>query len=142
MNTNYQVVCLPGKKYAYEHRLVWERHHGKIPEGHHIHHKNGNCKDNRIENLEVLAATEHHRHHFLEQGATKEHKDRARENIKGAWDSMPMLTLNCVVCGEQFQKKQHLTKGAAKYCSSGCRNKDYYINKLKPKLIAEGKLKG
>jgi hypothetical protein len=142
MNTSYRVVCVAGRRHAYEHRLVWERHHGSIPPGYHVHHKNGDRKDNRIENLELLAAFDHHSHHFTEQGATKEHKARAAQNLRKSWGRMPMLKLTCVVCGSDFEKRQHLTNGAAKYCSRPCRSKDYYINTLRPKLVAEGRLKG
>ena len=136
MNTDYKVVCLPGRKHAYEHRLVWEREFGPIPDGHHVHHKNGNKRDNRIENLELLKSSDHHSHHFLEQGATPEHKARARKNVMSAWSAMPVLDLTCVVCGSFFQKKQHLTRGAAKYCSGSCRGKDYYENVTKKKGLS------
>jgi len=42
-----------------EHRIVWERHNGKIPKGFVIHHINGNGKDNRIENLQRMTFNEH-----------------------------------------------------------------------------------
>ena len=34
-----------------EHRYIWEKHNGKIPQGGVIHHINGDRKDNRIQNL-------------------------------------------------------------------------------------------
>ena len=142
MNTSYRVVYTQGGGQAYEHRLVWERHCGPIPANHHVHHKNGDPRDNRLENLELLSSNEHHRHHFTEQGATTEHKDRASKNIKGAWDAMPVLRLRCVVCQSEFEKRQHLTIGAAKYCGKQCSKKDYYKNVVRPKLVAAGKLKG
>ena len=40
----------------------------EIPEGHHVHHINGDKLDNRLENLEVVDASEHHRRHVREQG--------------------------------------------------------------------------
>ena len=46
-----------------EHRDVWEKSNGKIPEGNIIHHKNGNKKDNSIENLECLNIKEHGKKH-------------------------------------------------------------------------------
>lgn len=52
-----------GKYTTYRiHRLVYSAFVGEIPKGKnwHIHHKNGNKQDNRIENLELLFSSEHH----------------------------------------------------------------------------------
>lgn len=51
-----------------EHRKVLHDAGVEIPEGWHVHHRNGNKLDNRLENLEVLPAAEHHRRHAREQG--------------------------------------------------------------------------
>ena len=51
------------KKLCYEHRLVWEAIHGPIPSGVHVHHLNGDRSDNRIENLELISASEHGKLH-------------------------------------------------------------------------------
>jgi len=48
-----------------EHRIIWEKHHGKIPDDHCIHHINGDKKDNRIENLECMSRKEHGAKHRL-----------------------------------------------------------------------------
>ncbi|NBV88785.1 MAG: HNH endonuclease [Betaproteobacteria bacterium] len=136
MNTSYKVVYVSGGKQAYEHRLVWESHHGPIPAGHHVHHKNGDKRDNRIENLELLSSFEHHKQHFLEHGATEEHKQRAAEILKSTWAAMPMLKLKCVECGSEFEKKKHTRHGAAQYCSSVCRGRHYYHTKYKSTLQA------
>ena len=40
--------------YKLEHRIVWEKAYGPIPDGMHIHHKNGVRDDNRLENLECV----------------------------------------------------------------------------------------
>lgn len=46
-----------------EHRVVWEEAHGPIPKGYHVHHRNGDITDNRLENLELMSAGDHTRHH-------------------------------------------------------------------------------
>lgn len=50
-----------GPKYIYEHVLVWEKAHGKVPQGWHVHHINGVKSDNRLENLVALSARDHAR---------------------------------------------------------------------------------
>jgi len=46
------------------HRLVWREKFGKIPKDFIIHHKNGNKKDNRIENLECISKSDHRKKHL------------------------------------------------------------------------------
>lgn len=57
------IVIVSNGVMRYEHRLVWEKHHGKIPHGMCIHHKNENPQDNRISNLEIKSFGEHSRFH-------------------------------------------------------------------------------
>lgn len=54
----------PGKRYrsryAYEHHIVWWQNGKKLPiKGYVIHHKNGDHRDNRIVNLELLSVQHH-----------------------------------------------------------------------------------
>ena len=44
---------------GFEHRYIWGKHHGKIPNDYCVHHINGDKRDNRIENLECLSRKEH-----------------------------------------------------------------------------------
>lgn len=44
--------------WEYEHYLVWEKHHGPVPEGYCLTFKNGNKLDTRIENLAMISKAE------------------------------------------------------------------------------------
>ena len=53
-NNGYVRVPKNASGERFEHRVVWEKHNGKIPKGMTIHHINGNKLDNKIENLSML----------------------------------------------------------------------------------------
>ena len=57
----YKVIRVNGKQVR-EHRYLMEQHLGrKLDRNEQIHHINGDCLDNRIENLQVLTNSEHQR---------------------------------------------------------------------------------
>jgi hypothetical protein len=72
MENGYVIVYRGKNKPIKEHRLVMEEHLGrKLLPFEHIHHINGDIKDNRIDNLMVMARNEHvslHRRQEVENG--------------------------------------------------------------------------
>ena len=55
----YKTLYINGKQVR-EHRYLMEQHLGrKLDRNEQVHHINGDCRDNRIENLQVLTNSEH-----------------------------------------------------------------------------------
>ena len=118
------------------HRAVWEFHHGEIPDGHHIHHKDGDRENNAIENLEAVPAHEHISGHHTGHGRrpvaalaalvdwrkSDVGKQRQRQggllNIK--YLRAATVTFKCEQCGAESTKTK---VGANRFCSAKCKSK-------------------
>lgn len=105
----YKRVLIEGKL-VLEHRFIMEQHLGrKLDKNEVVHHINGNKEDNRVENLEILTASQHAIEH-------------AKERVQSS-----TIELNCPSCNKKFQKKMNKYRYAIKmgyksiYCSRKCK---------------------
>ena len=81
---------------VYYHRVVMENHLGRLlHEGEVVHHKNGNVRDNHIENLEVLLRGEHASLHSPDAD---------------------IVEVECAHCGVRFKKERRNVRGERVFC--------------------------
>lgn len=93
-----------------------------IPKGFNVHHINGNVQDNRLENLQVISASEHTRLHGLQKSEQK----------LIASGGIPGVHKKCPVCGlvkelTDFPKSRQTHNGIYPYCKdcSAARTREY-----------------
>lgn len=126
------------------HRWVWINHHGAIPPGMDIHHKDGNPDNNEIENLEMLSRSDHLKKHW-EEGRfdlqkrknqlnearplkwlkSEEGRKSVSERGKDIWSKREEKEIVCQNCG-----KTETFKRWARFCSKNCYMKWRYENQV------------
>lgn len=76
------------------HRAVWEHHNGPPPTGWHVHHRNEDKGDNRIENLDCMPNSTHvvGHNHFGTSG-------------RRGWHKPEPFPVNCAACGVGMLRK-------------------------------------
>ena len=111
------------------HKEVWKQSHGEIPEGYHIHHRDGDSTNNDISNLTCLCPRDHALQHPESIRLAVEHAKAWHSSEAGrAWHVKHAIKtfaarkperLYCEHCGSGFETKK---RGNTKYCSSKCRS--------------------
>lgn len=125
----------------YLHRAVWEFSNGPIPpgKGWHVHHRNGDPTDNRLENLDLLDAAAH----LGDLHMTEERREASRKRIhraiqaarawhgtesgrawhsehgKDGWRGRATTTKTCEHCGATYQTHR---PEVSKFCHTLCKS--------------------
>ena len=127
------------------HRYVWQHFNGPIPEGYHIHHRDGNKGNNDIENLAVVSHSKHTTYHGIGNSMDSEWMEWSRKNLlknaipaasewhgseegrewhKEHYENMKdrlhaTSEFVCEFCGEGFEA---VDNGQNKFCSNRCKS--------------------
>ena len=100
--------------YVLAHRVIMENILGRLlKKGEVVHHIDGNKHNNNPENLQLMTANEHCKHH---------------QNLK----SRATVTLQCSNCGKEFTRYKNLVHPGNAFCSRRCngtyqRNHNWHI---------------
>lgn len=124
------------------HQYIYEKEVGKIPDGYHIHHIDGNKDNNDIANLKLLTPSEHAKEHGEYKHSNPErykkqceHLDRIRpdhvwpkdpekyeihrEALKRGMRNSEPVEKVCSHCGKKYVSKKF---GKHLFCSNKCKS--------------------
>lgn len=108
------------------HHAIYEKAHGKIPDGMVIHHADFNPLNNSVENLVAVSNSEHMRIHGLLNKWRNEHPEEMRkryyskDNWKERREKVLVKLANekrvCKYCGKEFTPTNTHQRFCGKYC--------------------------
>ena len=119
------------------HRRVWSDANGPIPENMHVHHRDGDWRNNDLSNLDMVAAAKHLSEHTtarLRSGDLQPPSRKAlalaavwhasdeglawhREQGRTSWANRQPERATCVVCHSEYET---YFRRRSKYCSVAC----------------------
>lgn len=129
------------------HREIYKDNFGPIPEGCHVHHKDGNSLNNAPSNLELLTASAHAKEHVADDAhaalraagrerfqryqkertawlATPEGQPKAKAEaalrVAGAAAARGESEIVCEICGATATRANQSDGTPARYCSTVC----------------------
>ena len=101
-----------------EHRVVWERAHGPVPDGMQIHHKDFNPGNNDLSNLQLVTPLEHRRIHV------------GWSQVDGVWFK-PCTRCGNTKAASEFYMNQGHCRGECKVCVLELRRIDWATNRVR-----------
>lgn len=111
------------------HRKIWFDNYGEIPKGYHIHHKNKDKTDNRIDNLELVTSSQHQVKHtqtgMIIKNQFGTHTVKPLEERISYKTKRKLEYRECKNCGADYNNKRI----DAVYCSKRCQIANWKHNK-------------
>lgn len=133
------------------HRQIWRDKNGPIPEGCHIHHKDGNPLNNHADNLQCVTVKAHRVHHAaqvteMQRQAMADNLERIRPLAsrwhgsaegkewhsamsRAGWERRKPKERTCAFCGVSFMTVAQTPR--VRFCSNRCRTRQYTADKKK-----------
>lgn len=121
------------------HRAIWRSLHGPIPDGHHIHHRDGNPLNNDPDNLVCVSPRDHVAEHWTPERAAAQRAQAERvrplaaawhrseegrawhvEHGRRVWEQRESVRRTCEHCGTEFDCITR--RSSDRFCSNRCKS--------------------